>query len=160
MWVVSFRHCIVCMHCNQWVLGRCFDRLPKRTILLTKQKYSFSCYALYHIFHRYKTKTHTRCRRGWDYFVTPRFGCSSSNPSTKTKSAQGRFNFCGGWGGIRTPGGLAPSTVFKTAAFDRSATHPKLAVVVQDNGHIIYYFFRNATAKSVAPAINMTADSI
>ena len=32
----------------------------------------------------------------------------------------------GGWGGIRTPGGVAPTTVFKTAAFDRSATHPKL----------------------------------
>lgn len=32
----------------------------------------------------------------------------------------------GGWGGIRTPGGLAPSTVFKTVAIDRSATHPKL----------------------------------
>ena len=27
----------------------------------------------------------------------------------------------GGWGGIRTPGGVAPTTVFKTAAFDRSA---------------------------------------
>ena len=30
----------------------------------------------------------------------------------------------GGRGGIRTPGGLAPSTVFKTAAFNRSATLP------------------------------------
>ena len=36
------------------------------------------------------------------------------------------FNIPGGWGGIRTPGGVAPTTVFKTAAFDRSATHPKL----------------------------------
>lgn len=36
------------------------------------------------------------------------------------------LNFTGGWGGIRTPGGLAPSTVFKTVAIDRSATHPKL----------------------------------
>ena len=34
--------------------------------------------------------------------------------------------FCGGWGGIRTPGSLATSAVFKTVAFDRSATHPKL----------------------------------
>ena len=31
----------------------------------------------------------------------------------------------GGRGGIRTPGGLAPSTVFKTAAFNRSATLPR-----------------------------------
>ncbi len=29
-----------------------------------------------------------------------------------------------GWGGIRTPGGLAPSAVFKTAALVHSATHP------------------------------------
>lgn len=29
-----------------------------------------------------------------------------------------------GWGGIRTPVGLAPKAVFKTAAFDHSATHP------------------------------------
>ena len=35
-------------------------------------------------------------------------------------------NFTGGWGGIRTPGGVAPTTVFKTVAIDRSATHPKL----------------------------------
>ena len=33
----------------------------------------------------------------------------------------------GGWWGIRTPGGVAPTTVFKTAAFDRSANHPKLS---------------------------------
>lgn len=39
----------------------------------------------------------------------------------------------GGWGGIRTPGGLAPTTVFKTAAFDRSATHPKLISVGLSN---------------------------
>ena len=30
----------------------------------------------------------------------------------------------GGWGGIRTHGGLAPTPVFKTGAFNRSATHP------------------------------------
>lgn len=30
-----------------------------------------------------------------------------------------------GWGGIRTPGGLSPTAVFKTAALDHSATHPK-----------------------------------
>ena len=31
----------------------------------------------------------------------------------------------GGEGGIRTPGRFNPSTVFKTAAFDRSATSPE-----------------------------------
>ncbi len=30
----------------------------------------------------------------------------------------------GGWGGIRTPVRITPKAVFKTAAFDRSATHP------------------------------------
>ena len=30
----------------------------------------------------------------------------------------------GGWGGIRTPGRLAPTAVFKTAALNHSATHP------------------------------------
>ena len=31
----------------------------------------------------------------------------------------------GGEGGIRTPGGLAPPTVFKTVAIDHSATSPQ-----------------------------------
>jgi hypothetical protein len=30
----------------------------------------------------------------------------------------------GGWGGIRTHGGLSPTPVFKTGALNRSATHP------------------------------------
>ena len=38
----------------------------------------------------------------------------------------------GGEGGIRTPGGLASSTVFKTAAIDHSATSPS---------KIAYFFF-------------------
>ena len=33
----------------------------------------------------------------------------------------------GGWGEIRTHGGRKPSTVFKTVAFNRSATHPSCA---------------------------------
>ena len=33
-----------------------------------------------------------------------------------------------GWGGIRTPGGLTPTAVFKTAALDHSATHPSLLI--------------------------------
>ena len=32
--------------------------------------------------------------------------------------------FPSGWGGIRTPGRLSPTAVFKTAALDHSATHP------------------------------------
>ena len=33
----------------------------------------------------------------------------------------------GGWGGIRTHGGLAPTAVFKTAALNHSATHPSFS---------------------------------
>jgi hypothetical protein len=33
----------------------------------------------------------------------------------------------GGWGGIRTHERLSPLPVFKTGAFNRSATHPKAA---------------------------------
>ena len=51
--------------------------------------------------------------------------------SRKVGQKQTPQRFCGdlfitgGWGGIRTPGGVAPTTVFKTVAIDRSATHPK-----------------------------------
>ena len=38
---------------------------------------------------------------------------------------------CGGERGIRTPGTLASSTVFKTAAFDHSAISPSGAKVLQ-----------------------------
>ena len=55
------------------------------------------------------------------------------------------FCFPGGWGGIRTPGRVAPSTVFKTVVFDRSATHPK--PMCRATAIIIYYFFPNANAK-------------
>lgn len=52
--------------------------------------------------------------------------------SRKVGQKQTPQEFCGdlfitgGWGGIRTPGGVASTAVFKTVAFDRSATHPKL----------------------------------
>ena len=39
-------------------------------------------------------------------------------------------DFSGGGGGIRTPGTLASSTVFKTAAFNRSATPPQRLLFV------------------------------
>ena len=35
----------------------------------------------------------------------------------------------GGWGGIRTHEGLAPLPVFKTGAFNRSATHPHRDII-------------------------------
>ena len=37
----------------------------------------------------------------------------------------GKGRGVGGGGGIRTPGGLAPTTVFKTVAINHSATPPK-----------------------------------
>ena len=74
-----------------------------------------------------------RCRSP-AYFRLP-FACGSNplfvclNPTMcdKNKMPKRAFNFYGGWCGIRTPGRVAPSTVFKTAAFDRSANHPKLS---------------------------------
>jgi hypothetical protein len=64
----------------------------------------------------------------WDSLPSP--------PAPLPKRARGSFSsrplsagegtFCrSGWGGIRTPGGLSPTAVFKTAALDHSATHPK-----------------------------------
>ena len=48
----------------------------------------------------------------------------------------------GGEAGIRTLGGDQPSTVFKTAAFDRSATSPKdgydILIVVKINRFNVY----------------------
>jgi hypothetical protein len=44
----------------------------------------------------------------------------------------------GGWEGIRTPGRLSPTAVFKTAALDRSATHPKVARSAAFFGRTIY----------------------
>lgn len=60
--------------------------------------------------------------------VEPRSVCSRPDTyiTKKIKHPFGCLIFCGGWGGIRTPGSLATSAVFKTVAFDRSATHPKL----------------------------------
>src|SRR5215467_12523063 len=52
---------------------------------------------------------------------TASFACKRiCNPVPQTSAA--RRN--GGWGGIRTHEELAPLAVFKTAAFNRSATHP------------------------------------
>ena len=40
------------------------------------------------------------------------------------------FKISGGGGEIRTLGGLSPSLVFKTSAFNRSATPPRLNLIV------------------------------
>lgn len=47
-------------------------------------------------------------------------------------------NLNGGWGEIRTHGGRKPSTVFKTVAFNRSATYPL------KTKYIIYRYFKKA----------------
>ncbi len=60
-----------------------------------------------------------RCRKGW------------YRPVRKPRKSRKMRDFWGsricrnGWGGIRTPAGLSPRAVFKTAALDHSATHPK-----------------------------------
>ena len=56
----------------------------------------------------------------------------------------GMFNITGGWGGIRTPGSLATSAVFKTVAFDRSATHPNFYCL-----RILYFFFPKRKCKII-----------
>jgi hypothetical protein len=48
-----------------------------------------------------------------------------SRPHPRPLSRNGRGQIIeSGWEGIRTPGGLSPTAVFKTAALDHSATHP------------------------------------
>ena len=44
--------------------------------------------------------------------------------SSETSYSLKHNKFSGGEGGIRTPGGVAPTTIFETAAFNRSATSP------------------------------------
>ena len=43
---------------------------------------------------------------------------------TTSQAYEGLFKINGGEGGIRTHGRVAPSPVFKTGAFNRSATSP------------------------------------
>ena len=57
-------------------------------------------------------------------------GVSSSHGSISTDLGavvKSPSSLRSGCGGIRTPGGLSPTAVFKTAAFDHSATHPDSA---------------------------------
>ncbi len=49
------------------------------------------------------------------------------------RSAQ---NIKGGWGGIRTPGTVSRTAVFKTAAFNHSATHPTLVGGESHHGQV------------------------
>ncbi len=58
---------------------------------------------------------------------SPFDGFSSSRGSISTDLdavAKSPSSLPNGCGGIRTPGGLSPTAVFKTAALDHSATHP------------------------------------
>jgi hypothetical protein len=48
---------------------------------------------------------------------------SRDNPPNAAKTKNG-------WGGIRTPGTVTRTAVFKTAALDHSATHPDLLFTV------------------------------
>ena len=60
----------------------------------------------------------------------------------------------GGWGGIRTHGSLARTAVFKTAALNRSATHPvhdltillSLASQVLSAVRLVYHLSANRTS--------------
>ena len=56
----------------------------------------------------------------------PRHAVRSVSPPQKKRSfiSERTFYLIGGEAEIRTLGGLAPSTVFKTAALNRSATSP------------------------------------
>ena len=58
----------------------------------------------------------------------------------------------GGRGGIRTPGGLAPSTVFKTAAFNRSATLPRSDLDSKTNWENQMERGRKLSTQSFSPA--------
>jgi hypothetical protein len=42
-----------------------------------------------------------------------------------------------GWEGIRTPGRLSPTAVFKTAALDHSATHPAFGPFCQHRSRVL-----------------------
>lgn len=53
--------------------------------------------------------------------------CKTSRGLENMKKTGRSGQAIGGWGGIRTPGRLAPSPVFKTGAINRSATHPVLS---------------------------------
>ena len=54
---------------------------------------------------------------------------AGSIPTQQRHGAQSSRNAAGGWGEIRTHGGLAPTPVFKTGALNRSATHPATRLI-------------------------------
>ena len=53
-----------------------------------------------------------------------RYGGRNLLPKFLFMYINGLLDFIGGWGGIRTHDTLARMAVFKTAALNRSATHP------------------------------------
>jgi hypothetical protein len=67
------------------------------------------------------------------YSVVPTWyessGQGETGPDWKSETPREITEFAGysggsGWGGIRTPGRVNPTPVFKTGALNRSATHP------------------------------------
>ena len=59
------------------------------------------------------------------FYSLSRVGGSNTLTANKKRTTTGAL-FVGGELGIRTPGRFQPTTVFKTAAFDRSANSPFL----------------------------------
>jgi hypothetical protein len=87
------------------------------------------------------TKTSRACMMR-PFLHASREGYNSPHPDPLPA---GEGTFCeSGWGGIRTPGGLSPTAVFKTAALDHSATHPKRLLLRPG--------YRSTASLAVAPA--------
>ena len=61
--------------------------------------------------------------------LPPEFELCSTQRVQKKRPFQGVSFLNGGEAEIRTLGGVAPTTVFKTAALNRSATSPRLRVI-------------------------------
>ena len=63
----------------------------------------------------------TGAARPYRHALAATENCDCQEPHKSQESA----HLKGGWGGIRTPGSLSTTAVFKTAALNHSATHPK-----------------------------------
>lgn len=67
---------------------------------------------------------HTHAVNGLDSHGSTQSPLVVCDCATSGESGRAATKVKNGWGGIRTPGELTPTAVFKTAALDRSATHP------------------------------------
>ena len=70
--------------------------------------------------HEVTAKPPARCRFSRFYRYL-----SGGRGASCNRRVHGGIMPIGGWGGIRTPGALAGTPVFKTGALNHSATHPK-----------------------------------